>query len=368
MVSRLVGKQLRPPEFAGMSEEEIQAASARSLTMQEARRLMREDPELDELVRCATAVALGDFGSWKEKTEIIASRFGDTSIARIVETLISKLSTMIDHSASVNVHSLIDIVSEMVPLYISLCLWGRNARPHFSLSPDFFEAIAVTDFGDPSDDPLYLPFDAFTLSFPPSAALGGASRIFVSKLVDTALTPSGEVQWESFRITLLTPEPVYTQWAIGLTRKEFFEELTQEVPYGNTPSTEGITDKELAYVPMLRKIVSNVLSYIEASGPLPTEPRGKKDAPRAVERVHSERPLFDVGRVVKLDGKIRAALRESGGTGSSWRLAQRFIVRGHWRNQVYGPARSLRRRQWIEPHWKGPEDAVAAMDRTYAVE
>jgi hypothetical protein len=34
-----------------------------------------------------------------------------------------------------------------------------------------------------------------------------------------------------------------------------------------------------------------------------------------------------------------------------------FLVRGHWRNQAHGEGRSLRRRQWIEPFWKGPEEA-----------
>lgn len=34
----------------------------------------------------------------------------------------------------------------------------------------------------------------------------------------------------------------------------------------------------------------------------------------------------------------------------------RWIVRGHYRNQPYGPAHALRRRQWIPPYVAGPED------------
>jgi len=33
----------------------------------------------------------------------------------------------------------------------------------------------------------------------------------------------------------------------------------------------------------------------------------------------------------------------------------RWIVRGHWREQPYGPNRSERRRVWIAPYIKGPE-------------
>lgn len=34
-----------------------------------------------------------------------------------------------------------------------------------------------------------------------------------------------------------------------------------------------------------------------------------------------------------------------------------YIVRGHWRNQVHGPGRTGRKRIWIQPYWKGPEEA-----------
>lgn len=34
-----------------------------------------------------------------------------------------------------------------------------------------------------------------------------------------------------------------------------------------------------------------------------------------------------------------------------------WLVRGHYRNQAHGKNRESRRRQWIEPHWKGEEVA-----------
>ncbi|GAA3032051.1 hypothetical protein GCM10017559_69080 [Streptosporangium longisporum] len=35
----------------------------------------------------------------------------------------------------------------------------------------------------------------------------------------------------------------------------------------------------------------------------------------------------------------------------------RWVVSGHWLNQVHGPNRSLRRRQWVPSHTKGPDGA-----------
>lgn len=37
------------------------------------------------------------------------------------------------------------------------------------------------------------------------------------------------------------------------------------------------------------------------------------------------------------------------------RFTHRWIVRGHWRNQPFGPGRKQRRLQWIAPYIKGPE-------------
>ncbi len=67
--------------------------------------------------------------------------------------------------------------------------------------------------------------------------------------------------------------------------------------------------------------------------------------------------VFMLGRPVKVDCRI--AIRSYIMNGSSVRgpLTIQFLVRGYWRNQPYGPNLSKRRAQWIEPYWKGPEDA-----------
>ncbi len=44
-----------------------------------------------------------------------------------------------------------------------------------------------------------------------------------------------------------------------------------------------------------------------------------------------------------------------------------FLVRGHWRQQAHGPARSLRKTLWIQPFWKGPEESRVLL-RTYKAE
>lgn len=68
----------------------------------------------------------------------------------------------------------------------------------------------------------------------------------------------------------------------------------------------------------------------------------------------------------RADGKYRVVtlrtLRDAdaggveGGDGEKRTHDHRWIVEGHWRRQPYGPGRTLRRLQYINPYVKGPED------------
>lgn len=69
-------------------------------------------------------------------------------------------------------------------------------------------------------------------------------------------------------------------------------------------------------------------------------------------------------RIGKSSSKItvvtlrRARRRQDPATrGTGEPLEYRTTVRGHYRNQAYGPRRTLRRRIWIAEHERGPEDA-----------
>jgi hypothetical protein len=67
-------------------------------------------------------------------------------------------------------------------------------------------------------------------------------------------------------------------------------------------------------------------------------------------RVQRELPAL---RVLSLSSGASVRPQEAAGA-VAW--SRRWIVRGHWRNQPCGPSRSLRRRIWIDPFIKGPED------------
>jgi hypothetical protein len=138
-----------------------------------------------------------------------------------------------------------------------------------------------------------------------------------------------------------------------------------------------IGDKEvgaatLSLMHVVGRLVLNFALYVTSSEA--PEPNGK---PARAAPVRPSRPesaaitprVWLVGNEIKLAKEVReaahAAAREGHGR-MPWRISARFMVRGHFREQPYGPGRSLRRRQWIAPFWKGEESAVA-LARQYAV-
>lgn len=73
---------------------------------------------------------------------------------------------------------------------------------------------------------------------------------------------------------------------------------------------------------------------------------------------------FPVSRIFQLTTPVRHDFRKVTGDymrgGGKSPSVQGFVV-GHWKMQVHGSGRTQRRPQFIEPYWRGPEDAPIAV-------
>ena len=68
---------------------------------------------------------------------------------------------------------------------------------------------------------------------------------------------------------------------------------------------------------------------------------------------------FQLARDVKID--CRAAVRDYvRGLAASSPVVQ-SLVRGHWKRQPHGPGGTERKTIFIEPYWRGPEEAPIAV-------
>lgn len=92
--------------------------------------------------------------------------------------------------------------------------------------------------------------------------------------------------------------------------------------------------------------------------------RGLFRAAGAVAGGLCSRYLLSAPVKIDLRGQVaEARARKKAGGGAP---TVQFLVRGHWRNQAWGPRASLRRATWIQPFWKGPEDSRILL-RNYQV-
>lgn len=286
---------------------------------------------------------------------------------------------------------LISVMRDMVPYMVGSAQWADLGFPVINLTHDFYRAIAVTDFGDVGEDPVQLPFPAMLLRLPESLRGSDSSLPMFLYPVPTNKAKPGyggfnsafgtmtlnadEIAFAATRMTIKA-EPgegderqAFTQWTNGIPFDQFLGDHVvsmEEMSPIEKKATEIIgTEMDPTITKRARRVVGNTLLYINSNGGLPTEKRIGPDVP--VEREHKTEPRFRVGRPIKLDGRLKAAIKGGLGDGASWKLESKFVVRGHWRNQAYGPQHSLRRRKWIEPYWKGPETITDALERTFEV-
>ena len=274
------------------------------------------------------------------------------------------------------------------------CLpWARQGCNVFDLSPDFTAAMLLTDAREIDISDVRLPFSAMLFMISDGFAKGAEgtsyTKIHITEMArhdrtmlevrDTitstlkeALEALPPAQFSNVSMGLLSPpaeDPADTMIHIyasdtvrvldtwidrkGLTW-DAFDTLPDDV-------TE---DADKAARHALRQIVFGAIAYMNAvAGSM--EPRfqePKKPANPAKARAKH----WTIGRTIKIDPKLVEATR-LGSREITFRLKHRHIVRGHYRNQAHGPARSLRTQKWIAPHWKGPEEG-AALVHTYKLD
>lgn len=272
---------------------------------------------------------------------------------------------------------------EGYPFLLGSTIWHSLGCPVFDLTQDFFHSIAVTDFGDGGEEPMHLPFKAFVLRFPDNTLLDGIRSAFVFPYITVAVTPAESTKlltFDGLLDTLRTSDVAVTSnrmqlgsgkatsitgmlnWPVDDTFDSFLRGGVSKAKDSGHMRAETETHLEVS-----RRILGNTLLYVNSSGGVPARGSKKLGADVPVEREHKELPRFRVGRPIKLGPEIRQALTQHD-VRSTWKLASKFIVRGHWRNQVCGPGRSERKKLWIHPHWKGPKDLKEALERSYSIE
>lgn len=108
---------------------------------------------------------------------------------------------------------------------------------------------------------------------------------------------------------------------------------------------------------MVRSLGLGVLAAITTTVPRKTGQWGLVRK-RAGHKKPEKTPLgeiWDVSAPVTIDLREHVKSIQHGKGRARGPTTAAWVVRGHWRNQVHGPGRTLRKQIWIEPFWKGDE-------------
>lgn len=240
--------------------------------------------------------------------------------------------------------------------------WALNGYPVVELGHKTAAALMFTD-GDP-DELVESPWKSFIIKVPDGlVVLDG--RTLAHILVWNAPEDMKRRWWMMFEFR--TSEKKWSTMVIGVpsldsSEKEIREQI--EVARGMTTEEDAhnLGTKELAKAMMLgARLVAGACMLMSSKEDVleqPWRPKTPKDRrrPAGIEPPEGTRFIHSKNVEIDLRPQVNQFLnsRRLGG-----KITVQFPVRGHRRNQAYGPRHTLRKAIWIMPFWKGPTEAVA---------
>jgi hypothetical protein len=283
------------------------------------------------------------------------------------------------------------------------CLpWARQGYNVFDLSPDFTAAMLLTDAREMDISDVRLPFSAMLFMISDGFATGAEgtsyTKIHITELprrdrsmleardtmVDAlkALSPT-QVSSVLHNAQKMVDAPPPSKGLLSPPAQDPSDTMIHIYASDNVRvldtwiDRKGLTwdafdalpddvteDADKAARHALRQIVFGAIAYMNAvEGSMEPRFQEPKKPPNTTK---ARAKHWTIGRTIKIDPKLVEAVR-LGSREVAFRLKHRHIVRGHYRNQAHGPARSLRTQKWISPYWKGPTDG-AALVHTYKLD
>lgn len=279
-----------------------------------------------------------------------------------IEVIARKYNLKSDYLADMPVNELVALMDEYGDAGFALSIMATNALnvwrltgcQTFSLCDEVVDLLACTkapdlaDFAPVAEAHSYqdilnawnMPYPAFAieLPYPTSTTRDDGVKEYFNVAVCMPFH-NHDINAPDWTITYLTPEDVAnTQISMANGTAAIGGLLTNLCLYLNEGGTTTKAGKRIGYDKAAKKAKTKVNIWKLNMTTVAGMPRG------------CARTFIESGEVPP----------------KTFRVGKRFMVRGHWRNQVCGEGRKERKRKWIRPHLKGPEDGET-FSRVYQV-
>lgn len=254
-------------------------------------------------------------------------------------------------------------------IYFGAARWADQGFPTITMGERLAAALCATNVPEDMYGDVKAPWKAFVIEIPSGLFTVydpehqervRATRILVQYVVDS----KGDSEWWW---TLFSEKDQHF-WRQGTVEQILkpieFREREQEryrIHAGEAFADEIRQDERIYHV-ISRLICNVVLTLTDPERVRPVGSSHKRYSSRGES--HNDRlgppeqRVFIIGKPINLDCRERLRDYLEGRSGKTFKVTTQFLVHGHWRWQPYGPKHSLRRRQWLEPFWKGPEGGV----------
>ena len=244
--------------------------------------------------------------------------------------------------------------------YSGAALWYHQGLPQVVMGHKYAAALLATKLSKDVVASIRPPWRAFFIEVPKGLLLArdnqrGEDVSITGILVAQLSHKDGGKRWVYYAIS----ESQVTLWAHGVTSEHLVKGDTS-ANYENDLFIADIQDIDLRTASLIGRLILNVCLAMSD----PTNVKPPKET-KSSKKAHNERTsnepkarTYILGSTPSVDCRQHVAeYVRTGRVGTSTQLSVQLMVAGHWKNQAHGPELSLRKLLWIEPYWKGPEEA-----------
>lgn len=236
--------------------------------------------------------------------------------------------------------------------------WCDNGFPQVTMGHKYCSYLMASTMSPEACDYVKPPWNAFVIEVPNDVLFLSDSDTkeehMIRRILVLRLSTHSKGQAHCWGYVAFTDSSL-TLWRYGVTAAELAVPSEEGMVMGEGSQEFTAVDERLAIV-IGRFIISTCLAMSDPTNIKKTG-AGHKEYEKGAHRTSDEPVLrtFQIGKPVKLD--FREAISRYIKYGAKRMPSVQVLVCGHYKMQPYGPRHSLRKLLWIQPFWRGPEDA-----------
>jgi hypothetical protein len=239
--------------------------------------------------------------------------------------------------------------------------WIHCGAPKLVTDEKFAAALMCSSVDENLADSLEVPWKSFRVDIPPRL-LGYHGGWFDYVLIAFFEFENAPIAHLILNGARLKDDGVYFTTTLAKANSMatllLDRELQGQTFEGRSSDNESELDGKARCMRMAIRLVVGLLCTLQYSDNFKSVPKKLSDSRQCIRSGPPTHRTFLIGRPIKVDARpaVWKFLKPTSGKRKAPASVQ-TLVRGHYKRQVIGISKTGRKVIWIEPYWRGPEDA-----------